>query len=604
MPKLYIQEGANQGSSFNLPPFSELIVGRSSTCDIKLKDLDASRKHAKLSIGGDGSVLIEDLGSKNGTFLNGQKITTAKAQINDQLRIGNTICTILSDASSTPLPQPISQPYPDQLSLKETARNPAVQPHIDSRVSTRSHRPTTPQGWEKIEGGATIVNLSTAANPLGKSISNLLSTEQPSAPEGMDATVHTMLDLNTSSTLIRVKETEDIEVLKRSHKFLSILYEVANTITSNLKLETVLQNIMKLVFKVFRPDRGFILLFNDKTNQLEPKVYLTKEGQSNKQLTFSRSIIRKAIQEESAILCSDASQDERFSGTQSIINFNIRSAMCVPLKPLNVESGKSKVLGILQVDNRLASGNFKQEDLELLTSICNMASVAISNAKLYDNIKVETERRTNFERFLSPNVVEQVMQGKVDLHEAGGEEVVTIFFSDIRSFTTLSEGLSPQELVAQLNEYFSEMTKCIFDYQGTIDKFIGDAVMSVFGPPYYPKPDHPIMAVRAAIAQQKRLVELNKKWESEGRPRFDVGIGINTGKVMVGNIGSERRMEFTVIGDHVNIASRLCGKAAGGEIVISEFNYPMISQYFPCEEMEPVPLKGKTKPVKLYRVLY
>ncbi|RME78664.1 MAG: GAF domain-containing protein, partial [Planctomycetota bacterium] len=425
------------------------VVGRSSVCDIKLKDLDASRRHAEIIISADGKLFIRDLASKNGTFINEKRITEARVQEQDIIRIGNTLCTIVSSSGSEKAP-PLSIPeISPQMAVQAThGRVPTVQ-----EPSSKTRKPKG-SGWEQLEGGATLMNLK--REDLGKfGLSGFSRKTAPPMIGRDDSTVHTMIDLKKSTTLFKEKELEDIEQLKKAHKYLCILYEVANTLGSNLDLDIVLNDMMKTVFRVLHPDRGFILLYDEDKDELHPKVYLTREGTAtSSQITYSRSIIQKAIETDSAILCSDASSDERFSGMQSIINYNIRSAMCVPLKH------KGKLLGVLQVDNRLSSGAFKEDDLELLTSICNLAAMAIENAKLFQNIQIETRRRTDFERFLSPSVVEQVMRGEVKLAESG-EGIATILFSDIRSFTTLSESMEPAELVAQLNEYFSEMTNCI-----------------------------------------------------------------------------------------------------------------------------------------------
>lgn len=616
MPKLYIKEGVNKGCYFDLNPNGQTIVGRSSSCDIKLKDLDASRKHAELIATPDGSIFIRDLESKNGTFLNERRVTEGKVAENDTIRIGNTICTVVEQEvggnatpptyqdpktenretllavkaiqdQNTPAPKRPTQGHPTG-SLGNTVLDPQVPKHQEPPKST----------WEQLEGGATLMNLKREdLRNLGLS-GMARKSKTVAKPESMDSTVHTMIDLKTSSALLK-KEIYDITQLKKAHNYLSILYEVANTICSNLDLDLVLNSIMKMVFRVLRPDRGFILLYNEKADELEPKVYLTKEGSAQKsQITYSRSIIQKAIEEDSAVLSSDASSDERFSGMQSIINYNIRSAMCVPLKY------QEKLLGVLQLDNRLSSGAFKQDDLELLTSICNLASMAIENAKLFQNIQVETRRRSDFERFLSPSVVEQVMRGEVKISESG-EGVATILFSDIRSFTSIAESMGPQALVAQLNEYFEEMTQSIFEYEGTVDKFIGDAIMSVFGTPY-PRDDDPVRAIKCSLDMLRRLGKLHTKWEAQGRPLFRTGIGINTGKVMLGNIGSERRMEFTVIGDAVNLSSRLesATKYFGARVIAGEESFlPQSRDQFIFRNLGKIEVKGKNIGVNVYEIL-
>jgi adenylate cyclase len=177
-------------------------------------------------------------------------------------------------------------------------------------------------------------------------------------------------------------------------------------------------------------------------------------------------------------------------------------------------------------------------------------------------------------------------------------------FSDIRSFTTLSEGLSPDDLVHLLNEYFGAMTEIIFSYQGTLDKYIGDAIMAFWGSPY-PQQDHAFRSCSCALEMVRGLEKLNVTWRNEGRPPIAVGIGLNTGLVNVGNMGSDRRLAWTVMGDNVNLASRLEGitKQYHSKLVISEATYREVASQFVCRELDKIKVKGKNQPVNIYELL-
>jgi adenylate cyclase len=181
---------------------------------------------------------------------------------------------------------------------------------------------------------------------------------------------------------------------------------------------------------------------------------------------------------------------------------------------------------------------------------------------------------------------------------------LSIMFSDIRSFTTLSEGLSPDDLVHLLNEYFGAMTEIIFSYQGTLDKYIGDAIMAFWGSPY-PQQDHAFRSCSCALEMVRGLEKLNVKWRNEGRPPIAVGIGLNTGLVNVGNMGSDRRLAWTVMGDNVNLASRLEGitKQYHSKLVISEATYREVASQFVCRELDKIKVKGKNQPVNIYELL-
>ena len=209
-----------------------------------------------------------------------------------------------------------------------------------------------------------------------------------------------------------------------------------------------------------------------------------------------------------------------------------------------------------------------------------------------------------FGMHVSPAVVDDILSHE-DPRNAlalkGKKVKATIFYSDIRGFTAMSENMTPEEIYNQLNEYFEEMCKIIFDYGGYVDKFIGDCVMAVFSAPYQ-TPDDAANAVRAAVAQQKKILELAEKWKAQGKREFTVGMGVNTGDVVMGNLGASSRMNYTVIGDNVNLAARLYNVAKAGEIIISDYTYQEVKDFIVATEMEPVMVKGKKDPIRIYNV--
>jgi adenylate cyclase len=186
----------------------------------------------------------------------------------------------------------------------------------------------------------------------------------------------------------------------------------------------------------------------------------------------------------------------------------------------------------------------------------------------------------------------------------GDKKDLSVLFSDIRGFTTISEKLTPEELVHLLNEYLTAMTNVVFKYDGLLDKYMGDAIMAVFGAPL-DQPDHPIRACRTALDMMEELKKLQEKWAGEGRPVLDIGVGINTGDMVVGNMGSEMRFDYTVMGDSVNLGSRLEGinKEYGTNIIISEYTYEAVKDVFFCREMDSVRVKGKKRPVRIYELI-
>jgi adenylate cyclase len=176
-----------------------------------------------------------------------------------------------------------------------------------------------------------------------------------------------------------------------------------------------------------------------------------------------------------------------------------------------------------------------------------------------------------------------------------------VFFSDIRGFTPMSEHMAPDDIATLLNEYFTEMVEIGFENGGTLDKFMGDAIMALWGAPIV-HDDDAERAMQAAIEMQSVLAKLNVKWAAEGRQRVEIGIGIDFHEVFAGNIGSDRRLEYTVIGDAVNTASRLCSKAGPGEIIMSKRFFDQLRHRPAVEELEALELKGKAREVPVYRV--
>jgi len=224
---------------------------------------------------------------------------------------------------------------------------------------------------------------------------------------------------------------------------------------------------------------------------------------------------------------------------------------------------------------------------------------------LYLFISEEREKReirTTFGRYVSPEVVNEILSDPTKLLLGGEKKTLTILFSDIRGFTTISEGLQPEEVVSLLNEYFTDMSEVVLKYEGTLDKFIGDAIMAFFGAPVVHS-DDPRRAVRVAWEMQQKIEEINRRHTGGIHGQLKMGVGINTGEVVVGNIGSHRRMDYTAIGDDVNLAQRLEDMAEGGKILISESTYNLVKDIVEVNKLEPVKVKGRTQAVQVYEVI-
>ena len=230
---------------------------------------------------------------------------------------------------------------------------------------------------------------------------------------------------------------------------------------------------------------------------------------------------------------------------------------------------------------------------------------AITSVRMIREEREKRRIRKTFSQYLSPGVIELIEKDPEKYIRPGGEEKeLTVLFSDIRGFTTISEGLTPDELVQLLNEYFGQMTDIVFATDGTLDKYIGDAIMAFWGSPY-PQADHAFRGCSCALQMVRGLAKLNAKWKGSGRPPISIGIGLNTGLVNVGNMGSARRLSWTVMGDNVNLASRLEGitKEYQVQLIISEATYLHVSSQFVCRELDKIRVKGKNLPVTIYELM-
>ncbi len=376
-----------------------------------------------------------------------------------------------------------------------------------------------------------------------------------------------------------------------------MLAQVAKTLIQVGDLEPVLAKVMDVVFEHLLVDRAFILLFDDeRTPRLELYRARDTDGQDTPEVPISRTIVDMVAHQEVALLTHDAQADERFEAGQSIRIHQIRSAMCAPLWL------RDRVIGVVYVDSPLHVGSFSATDLDLLTALANYAAVAIERARLNERIRNERIVRDRLERYHSPAVIEAVLARPEREDAAVTASETSILFVDIVAFTPRCESLPPEEVAAFLNQFFSLAADAVFEFGGTLDKFIGDAVMAFFGAPL-PQADHAERAVRSALSLLRRLERWNEARRREGLDEVRVRTAIHSGPVVVGDIGSETRVDYTVLGNTVNVAARLQEYAAEpGQIVIGETTHDAVSDLFATIPLGEVQLKGLTRKIAVYRV--
>ena len=540
--KLIATEGAQ---SYELRTGAPLVVGRAMTSDIPVLDPTISRRHAEL-LWDETGIHVRDLGSSNGTFLNGMRVESAKLSAGDIITFGKVAFRVKEVRADHPTP------------VREVSPLPPVSGTIVRRLPARESSPG---------GGLGTV--------LGPGIMAALRASGPQRP----------LDLGET--------TQGLDHAKSQHR-LELLLQVSQALSRAVDVDPLLEKIVAFSFDIFDVDRVAIELL-DEQDQLVPKVARDKRGAAAER-AIPRSIARKAVEEKVAILSDNAGEDQRFGG-QSIVMQRVRSAMCAPLI-----GSEDRVLGVLYVDNFTTTHRFDEGDLEFLIAFSGIAAVAIENSRFAERIRREMVVRSNFERYFAPKLAARIANSPEAMRLGGEKRKVAVLFSDIRGFTALSESMNPDDMAQLLSEYFTEMVDIVFRHEGNLDKFIGDAVMAQWGAPIASDEDAD-RAVRAAVEMLEALDQLNAKWRREGRPELQIGIGLNYGEAFAGYVGAESRLEFTVIGDTVNTASRLSTAAGAREILISDDLRRALIAPPPLAECPALELKGKSQPVPVYRVV-
>jgi len=424
---------------------------------------------------------------------------------------------------------------------------------------------------------------------------------------------HTQLLISANDVMSTVLRSKDeipvaaqrdkvLEALQRKANILTALYEMSKTLGSVFDLNAIFEKATDIIFRSTPADRVVALLAEGGNNGDDPTLTpIAVRARDNKleaharRLSIGRTITRKVMRERVALLSQDAASDEQFAGVDSIVSQGVRSTICAPLM------AESRVHGALYADRLDPFAAFKPDDLELISAVAAQTAIAVENARAHERLAREEVARANYSRFLPEYVVKQMLENPDSFKLGGVSQTITILFADIRGFTRISEHAPPEKIVNLLNRYFSAMTEIIFAHGGTLDKYLGDGLMALFGAPTA-TPDDASNAMNAAVAMQRRLLGINRELQDEGFPEIGVGMGLHTGEVVVGYIGSDRRSEYTAIGDTVNTSSRLESNARGGEILISDATAKAARSRYNLKPREPIMVKNRQQPVMLWEV--
>ncbi len=530
MARLILRPGKPDEQVFELGD-GVVTIGRTKNNDVYVLHKSLSRTHARLTIDGEVAVL-EDLGSKNGTFVDGVRIDRRELRGGHYIKCGDVVFSY-APRSGTTIPAPPG-----------------------------------PAGAEPTIGTPTVV-YDVARDPARRSLEQLLR----------ERTVHA--------------DPGAAPVIGEARDKLQILLKVSELLSSPAEIDDVLGRIMQLAFQILDIDRGTILLLTPEGAPV-PRVSQTRSGFKSAEGSYSSQIVSWVLERGAAAVFGDTQADPRLRDAASIMVQSICASMCAPLK------ARDRTLGVIYVDNLTRSDRFGEEDVAFLSAFANQAAVAIDNAMLREELAEEAVARNNLLRFFPPSAIDAIMG-----HGGGSLEAIeteaTAVFCDISGYTALSATLSPRQVIDLLNAYFPRMADIVFQHEGTLEKYIGDAMLAVWGAPFR-KPDDPLRAVRAAIDMQRAMKRLNREVDV-GR-ELAIHVGVNTGRVAAGNIGSDRYLQYATIGDATNVAARICDVARAGEVLIDAVTRERIGDALPVEAIPPVSVKGKDTPLTLYRVLF
>jgi len=550
MATLKITDASGRQSQHNLAPKATCQIGRAPDNQIVLDDPRASRHHAHVKPSEDGAFVIVD-----GVYVNGQIHRSAnKVYVNGE--------------------QKFEHP------LKNGDR-------ITIGASTLRFEQTKEER---------TADLSYDDKPLGHtqllmSAKDVLSTVLRQQAEAVPAA--------------GAPRDKVLEQLQRKANILSELYEMSKALGSGFDLDKIFKKATDIIFRSTPADRVIALLAEGvvtEQNADEAKLFPIatrardeKLEQHAKKMTIGRTITRKVMKDRVALLSQDAAADEQFANVDSIVSQGVRSTICAPLV---TEAG---VHGALYADRLDPFSAFKPDDLELISAVAAQTAIAVENVRAHEKLAKEEVARANYSRFLPEYVVKQMLENPESFKLGGVTQTITILFADIRGFTRISEHAAPEKIVDLLNRYFSAMTDIIFAHGGTLDKYLGDGLMALFGAPAT-TPKDASNALSAAVAMQRRMISINAELHEEGFPEIGVGIGLHTGVVTVGYIGSERRSEYTAIGDTVNTSSRLESNAKGGQILVSEATAKAAQSRYELTPRDPITVKNREQPVPLFEV--
>ncbi|PKL49909.1 MAG: hypothetical protein CVV42_04425 [Candidatus Riflebacteria bacterium HGW-Riflebacteria-2] len=413
-----------------------------------------------------------------------------------------------------------------------------------------------------------------------------------------------------------MRELKD-EFSKRSMRLGTTLMRIKN-LAKSLERDQIFNNIIEIITKGLDATKVQLLINDDKEGKLrivtaagmKPKDYKDLEIPHEESSMITHLLHQKVNEVTGGAGALGVKECEMDPKTKGLVGQGVlKSVLCAPIY------AEGKMFAVINVE-QMANPDYTRDDQNLLSTCADIAGLVMKNAKLYsatmedlvsaqklseDQLKKNEELKGSLSRIVSPSVAELIMSNPSGLKLGGSKCEVTMFFSDIRGFTKMSEGMDPTDIVEQLNVYFTRMTDILMELDGTLDKYVGDELMALFGAPVM-RDDDPIRAVLTGVHMLDALRELQEMWKEQGKPVISIGIGINTGEVTAGYMGSEKQLSYTVIGDNVNLAARVMSVAKPMEMFITRSTYERVKPYFDITQRESIMVKGKSMEIEIFQV--
>lgn len=411
-------------------------------------------------------------------------------------------------------------------------------------------------------------------------------------------------ELQARSGLLDLAATDALPQNSVEMSALELLHQVGIRLARTATEAEVMETAVDLLFKIEGVHRATLMLWDEDKEAFEGAPLFTRDGKKTmdvsatydpRDLVLSKTILGKVRRENRPLHIRDTRSDADLVIAASIVRAGIQAAFCSPL------TFQGSFLGVLYADNLAAPDAFSPADFRTFTTIAAQAGLALASAVARSELIRREVERSAMRLYLSPQVADLIAASDGAIQLGGVLQPLTVLFADIRGFTSLSEKLAAADVVLMLNEFFTAITRVILEGGGTLDKYIGDCVMALFGAPV-PAEDAVERALVAAANMQHEVVKLNRSRRQRGLPEIRIGVGIHTGLAVVGNIGSEQRMQYTAVGDTVNVAARLVSYAAPGQVIVSESVRAVATNRSRFQFISEVELKGRQQKLDIYSV--